>query len=249
MQKRQKFSDAFREFLSIRCTRLEALLHQTKTVMTDAMSIHVQVAAMQQYWLELVAGLDYMEIHQPVMNGKTQCNDSFDFNRLMGTFTLNLDVAEQHMKAGIPVYLVRPTKEFINQIILKAEKPIILRVNETIPKPSFPVIFEGDPSEPKKFDAMHRFIKIFQTYCNPFLFPTASSPPTASSAPSSAVPHSGSSGPIRNMRGKAQASGPLSSKQPLQRKKIHKRHSSFYRSRSSPLSLTRISSKCQRQVC
>ncbi len=27
MQKRQKFSDAFREFLSIRCTRLEALVH------------------------------------------------------------------------------------------------------------------------------------------------------------------------------------------------------------------------------
>ncbi|PBK81620.1 hypothetical protein ARMGADRAFT_1091113 [Armillaria gallica] len=114
------------------------------------MSIHVQVAAMQRYWLELVAGLDYMEIHQPVMNGKTQRDDSFDFNYLMGTFTLNLDIAEQHMKA-----------EFINQIILKAEKPIILSVNETIPEPSFPVIFEGDPSEPKKFDAMHRFMKMF----------------------------------------------------------------------------------------
>ncbi len=122
---------------------LEALVHQTKTVMIDAMSIHIQVAAMQRYWLELVARLDYMEIYQPVMNGKTQHNDSFDFTRLMGTFTLNLDVAKQHMKAGIPVYLVGPTKEFVNQIILKANKPIILNVNNTIPKPLFPVVFEA----------------------------------------------------------------------------------------------------------
>ncbi|KAK0430779.1 uncharacterized protein EV420DRAFT_1657318 [Desarmillaria tabescens] len=110
--------------------------------MTDAMSIRVQVAAMQQYWLELIAGLNYMEIHQPVMNSKAQRNDSFDFNCLMGTFTLNLDVAEQHMKAGIPVYLIQPTEQFINQIILKAKKPIILSVNDTIPKPSFPIVFE-----------------------------------------------------------------------------------------------------------
>lgn len=47
VQKRQKFSEAFQEFLSIRYTCLEALVHRTKTVMTDVMSIHVQVAAMQ----------------------------------------------------------------------------------------------------------------------------------------------------------------------------------------------------------
>ncbi|KAK0463042.1 uncharacterized protein EV420DRAFT_1639133 [Desarmillaria tabescens] len=184
------------------------------------MSIRVQVAAMQWYWLELVAGLDYMEIHQPVMNGKAQHDDTFGFNCLMGTFTLNLDVAEQHMKAGIPVYLVWPTEQFINQIILKAEKPIVLSVNETIPEPSFPIVFEGDPSQPKKFDAMHCFMKIFQTYRNPFLFSTASSSTTVSSAPSCLAPPSGSSGPICDTRGKTRASGPLSSKQPSQRKKI-----------------------------
>ncbi|KAK0429884.1 hypothetical protein EV421DRAFT_1913808 [Armillaria borealis] len=149
------------------------------------MSIRVLVAAMQRYWLELVAGLDYMEIHQLVMNGKTQRNDSLDFTRLMGTFTFNLDIAEQHMKAGIPVYLIRPTEEFTNQIILKAEKPIVISVNDTIPEPSFPIVFEGDPSQAKKFDAMHRFMKIFQTYRNPFLFTTAFSPTT--SAPSKSL--------------------------------------------------------------
>ncbi|KAK0504195.1 hypothetical protein EDD18DRAFT_1345073 [Armillaria luteobubalina] len=122
------------------------------------MSIRVQVAAMQRYWLELVAGVDYMQIHQPVMNGKVQCDETFDFNRLMGVFTLSLDVAEQHMKAGIPVYLIRPIEQFTNQIILKAEQPTVFRVNKTLPQPSFPVVFSGDPSHPKKFDAMHRFM-------------------------------------------------------------------------------------------
>ncbi|PBK63201.1 hypothetical protein ARMSODRAFT_980133 [Armillaria solidipes] len=119
------FSDEFREFLSIRCTRLEALVNRTESVMVDAMSIRVQVTAMQRYWLELVAGLDYMQIHQPVMNGKVQRDETFDFNRLIGVFTLSLDVAEQHMKAGIPVYLVRPIEQFTNQIILKAEQPTV----------------------------------------------------------------------------------------------------------------------------
>ncbi|PBK88794.1 hypothetical protein ARMGADRAFT_1033775 [Armillaria gallica] len=240
VQKRQKFSEAFQEFLSIRYTCLETLVHRTKTVMTDVMSIHMQVAAMQRYWLELVAGLDYMEIHQLVMNGTTQCNNSLDFTCLMGTFTLNLDVAEQHLKAGIPVYLIRPTEEFTNQIILKAEKPIVISVNDTIPEPSFPIVFKGVPSQAKKFDAMHHFMKIFQTYRNPFLFPTTFSPTT--STPSSAIHPSGSGGPIHDMRGKAQASGPLSSKQPSQRKKIRKGHYPFKRSRGSPFLLESLQS-------
>ncbi len=85
-------------------------------------------------------------------------------------------------------------------------------------------------------------MKIFQTYRNPFFFPTMLSPTT--SAPSSAIPPSGSSGPIRNMRGKARASGPLSSKQPSQQnqKKIRKGHYPFNRSRSSPFLLESLQS-------
>ncbi|KAK0477732.1 hypothetical protein EDD18DRAFT_1365299 [Armillaria luteobubalina] len=171
------------------------------------MSICVQVAAMQRYWLELVAGVDYMQIHQPVMNGKVQCNKTFDFNCLMGVFTLSLDVAEQHMKAGIPVYLVRPIEQFTNQIILKAEQPTVFRVNKTLPQPSFPVVFSGDPSHPKKFDAMHCFMRIFHTYHNPFNFPTVSSPPppaipSMSASPSPSVPPSTSGTPVHNQRSK-----------------------------------------------
>ncbi|KAK0186923.1 hypothetical protein F5146DRAFT_1141772 [Armillaria mellea] len=126
--------------------------------MADAMSIRAQVTAMQQYWLELVAGLDYMQIYQLVMNGKVRHNETFDFNRLIGVFTLSLDVAEQHMKAGIPVYLIRPIEQFTNQIILKAEQPTVFNVNKTLPQPSFPVVFSGDPSHPKKFNTMHHFM-------------------------------------------------------------------------------------------
>ncbi|KAK0187158.1 hypothetical protein F5146DRAFT_1004107 [Armillaria mellea] len=177
---------------------------------------------MQRYWLELIAGLDYMQIHQPVMNGKVQCDETFDFNCLIGVFTLSLDVAKQHMKAGIPVYLIRPIKQFTNQIILKAEQPTVFNVNKTLPQPSFPVVFSGDPSHPKKFDAMHRFMQIFHMYRNPFNFSTVSSTPSAipstSACPSPSIPPSTSGAPVCNQRSKTQASGPLG-KGSLQRSK------------------------------
>ncbi|KAK0482793.1 hypothetical protein IW261DRAFT_1562488 [Armillaria novae-zelandiae] len=52
----KRFSEEFNGFLSIRCTHLEALVNRTRSVMMDSMTIRVQVAAMQSYWLELVAG-------------------------------------------------------------------------------------------------------------------------------------------------------------------------------------------------
>ncbi|KAK0481051.1 hypothetical protein EDD18DRAFT_1363279 [Armillaria luteobubalina] len=68
----KQFSEEFDGFLGLRCARLEALVNRTRSVTTDSMSIRVQVAAMQSYWLELVARLDYMDCYQPVMNGKAQ---------------------------------------------------------------------------------------------------------------------------------------------------------------------------------
>ncbi|KAK0221648.1 hypothetical protein IW262DRAFT_1459908 [Armillaria fumosa] len=111
--------------------------------MTDSMTICVQVAAMQSYWLELVAGLDYMEHYQLVMNGKTHRDDTFNSSQLMGTFTINLDIAEQHIRARIPVYLVRPVDQFSNQVILKAEEPVVFPLNTSLPSPPFPVIYKG----------------------------------------------------------------------------------------------------------
>ncbi|KAK0467505.1 hypothetical protein IW261DRAFT_1574018 [Armillaria novae-zelandiae] len=142
------FSEEFNVFLSIWCTCLKALVNRMRSVMMDSMTICVQVAAMQSYWLELVAGLDYMEHYQP----------------LMGTFTVNLDVAEQHIRAGIPVYLIRPVDQFSNQVILKAEEPVVFPLNTSLPSPPFPVIYKGDPSHPQKFYAIHQFLQIFNTY-------------------------------------------------------------------------------------
>ncbi|KAK0505492.1 hypothetical protein EDD18DRAFT_1098846 [Armillaria luteobubalina] len=155
------------------------------------------VAAMQSYWLELVAGLDYMEHYQPVMNGQAQHDNSSDFSYLMGTFTINLDVAEQHIRAGIPVYLVRRIDQFSNQVILEAEMPVDPLLNTSLPSPPFPVVFKGDPSHPQKFHAMHCFMHIFHTFQNPFNFATVSqlavvqaeSAPVASSS-SASIPSS-----------------------------------------------------------
>ncbi|KAK0478072.1 hypothetical protein EDD18DRAFT_1364889 [Armillaria luteobubalina] len=84
-------------------------------------------------------------------------------------------------------------------------------------------MFSGDPSHPKKFDAMHHFMRIFHTYCNPFNFPTVSSPPPPaipliSASPSPSVPPSTSGAPVHNQRSKTRASGPLD-KGSLQRSK------------------------------
>ncbi|KAK0207406.1 hypothetical protein IW262DRAFT_1302751 [Armillaria fumosa] len=176
--------------------------------MMDSMTIRVQVAAMQSYWLELVAGLDYMEHYQPVMNGKTHRDDTFNSSQLMGTFTINLDVAEQHIRAGIPVYLVRSVDQFSNQVILKAEEPVVFPLNTSLPSPPFPVIYKGDPSHPQKFYAMHRFTQIFNTYRNPFNFVTISQSSVVHAERTQAAASSSSSisvatgHPTRNQRGK-----------------------------------------------
>ncbi|KAK0461479.1 hypothetical protein IW261DRAFT_1428575 [Armillaria novae-zelandiae] len=184
-----------------------------------------EVVAMQSYWLELVAGLDYMEHYQPVMNGKTRRDDALNSSQLMGTFTVNLDVAEQHIRAGIPVYLVRPVDQFNNQVILKAEEPVVFPLNTSLSSPPFPVIYKGDPSHPQKFYAMHQFIQIFNTYRNPFNFVTISQPSIAHAERTQAAASSSSSisvatgHPRCNQRGKARALGPLASAQASRKKK------------------------------
>ncbi|KAK0481001.1 hypothetical protein EDD18DRAFT_1363602 [Armillaria luteobubalina] len=218
----KRYSEEFDKFLGIRCARLEALVNRTRSVMADSMAIHVQVAAMQSYWLELVARLDYMEHYQPVMNGQAQQDNSSDFSYLMGTFTINLDVAKQHIRAGIPVYLVHPINQFSNQVILEAEMPVDPLLNTSLPSP-FPVVFKGDPSHPQKFHAMHCFMHIFHTFQNPFNFATVSqlsvvqaeSAPVASSS-SASIP---SSLLVCNERGKARALGPLANGQASRKKK------------------------------
>ncbi|KAK0497934.1 hypothetical protein EDD18DRAFT_1104435 [Armillaria luteobubalina] len=198
----KQFSEEFDGFLGLRC-----------------------VAAMQSYWLELVAGLDYMECYQPVMNGKAQQDDAPNSSHLMGTFTINLDVAEQHIRAGIPMYLVRPMDQFSNQVILKAEKPVVFPLNTSLPSPPFPVVFKGDPSHPQKFHAMHCFTQIFNTYRNPFNFVTVSQSPvvhaehTQPAASGSSSVSATSGHPTHNQRGKGRALGPLASAQASRKKK------------------------------
>ncbi|KAK0481050.1 hypothetical protein EDD18DRAFT_1085524, partial [Armillaria luteobubalina] len=146
-------------------------------------------------------------------------------SHLMGTFTINLDVAEQHIRAGIPVYLVRPIDQFSNQVILKAEKPVVFPLNTSLPSPPFPVIFKGDPSHPQKFHAMHRFMQIFNTYRNPFNFITVSQSPvvhTQAAASGSSSTSATSCHPMHNQRGKGRVLGPLASAQASRKKKNSK---------------------------
>ncbi|KAK0503767.1 hypothetical protein EDD18DRAFT_1099092 [Armillaria luteobubalina] len=163
------------------------------------------VAAMQSYWLELVTGLDYMECYQLVINGKAQQDNAPNSSHLMGTFTINLD--------------------FSNQVILKAEKPVVFPLNTSLPSPPFPVVFKGDPSHPQKFHTMHHFTQIFNTYQNPFNFVTVSQSPVVHAehtqpAASGSLSVSATSGhPTCNQRGKGRVLGPLASAQASRKKK------------------------------
>ncbi|KAK0216359.1 hypothetical protein IW262DRAFT_1464895 [Armillaria fumosa] len=160
----KRFSEEFNGFLGIWCARLKALVNRTRSVMTDSMTIRVQVAAMQSYWLD-------------------------------------------------------------NQVILKAEEPVVFPLNTSLPSPPFPVIYKGDPSHPQKFYAMHRFTQIFNTYRNPFNFVTVSQSSVVhaertQAAASSSLSISVATGHLTcNQRGKARALGPLASAQASQKKK------------------------------
>ncbi|KAK0460354.1 hypothetical protein IW261DRAFT_1577666 [Armillaria novae-zelandiae] len=162
------FSTSFKHLLSIFRTRMECLLQWLSNMTTDPFNIQVMVSTTQRFWLELVTALDYMKVYKPIMDGWAQNNAEHQPDRLMGAFTSDVSTVQFLLRGGIPVYFIRPLSDFDNQVIERVVKLAQPSVDTTRPDPGYPIVFTGDPTDPKKYHAIHTFLCQFQRYMLPF---------------------------------------------------------------------------------
>ncbi|KAF4590588.1 hypothetical protein EYR38_009890 [Pleurotus pulmonarius] len=86
-----------------------ARLENTKATWPD---ILFSVTQTQRHYLELEAFLEYMEVRQLLMNRPEYGEIKRPVGNFVGAFTNKVVVVEEFAKAGVPVWLIRPIKEF-----------------------------------------------------------------------------------------------------------------------------------------
>ncbi|PBK61187.1 hypothetical protein ARMSODRAFT_981734 [Armillaria solidipes] len=204
----------------------QSLLQRLSSVTTDSFNIRVMVATAQRFWLELVGALDYMEIYKPIMDGHAERSLNHRLDRLMGSFTSDISTVQFLIRAGIPVYFVRPLMVFDNQIIERVVELSQPMLTITRPDPVYPVVYTGDPTDAKKYRAIHTCLRQFQCYKLPFSFKAVISTPfeQADSVASTSTVLSPSlpprSGPVRGAKA---ATGRLQKGAPMFRRKKQKK--------------------------
>ncbi|KAK0492544.1 hypothetical protein EDD18DRAFT_1079621 [Armillaria luteobubalina] len=187
-------SSEYQDLLKILRSRMQGVLDRLGHVAADAFTIQVLAATAQRFWLEIVAALDYMDWCKPVMDGIKPLGSAHRSAHRIGTFTWDVGVAQLFFKADIPVYFIRPFDSFTNQVILRAVDLTKSNICSSSPENEFPVVFDGPPSDPKKYVAQHRCLRLFQGYRDPFNFRTIHSVATLISSASAT---SSTIGPIR----------------------------------------------------
>ena len=176
---------------------MQAYLDRLEAIENDVMSLRITMAGLQRVWFDLLAGLDYAEVYQPIMNGEARDIDAMP--RVMGAYTTELHVVEMFMSTPIPIFFIRPLTSFSNQIILRAVE-LVKPPSQIFPSPRLSVVYSGPPTSTEKIDAMLKFLATFLTYKDPFKTEPSSHGSQGSRKPSS--------GPTRSKKTKADRSKP-----------------------------------------
>ncbi|PBK68260.1 hypothetical protein ARMSODRAFT_1019840 [Armillaria solidipes] len=147
-------------------------------------------------WENIIAALDYMDWVKPVMDGIKPLDPARKAEHCIGMFTWDIGAAQLFFIAQIPVFFIRPWESFSNQVVLHVVELSPTGTCTAPPARPFPIVFDGPPSDPKKYVAQHRCLRLFQGYRDPFNFHTI--PSSAAAAPSSSVlpPSSSRTGPV-----------------------------------------------------
>ncbi|KAK0218994.1 hypothetical protein IW262DRAFT_1462616 [Armillaria fumosa] len=165
-------SSEYQDLLKILCSRIQGVLDCLGHVAADTFTVQVLAATAQRFWLEIVAALDYMDWCKPVMNSIKPLDSAHKSTHHIGTFTWDIGVVQLFFKADILVYFICPFDSFANQVILRAVDLTKSNICSSSPENEFPVVFNGPPSDPKKYVAQHQCLRLFQGYRDPFNFCT-----------------------------------------------------------------------------
>ena len=179
---------------------IQQVLDQLLSVQMSFRHIEFVVRDLQRVWLHVWAVLDYMEIYKPRMDGHAV--PGAGVADTVGTFTTSIRVAQDMFLAGLPCWLIRPSKTFSEEKIYAIGQ--IFHPKEYIVldphKFNYPVIFKGVATDDQKYRAIEIFARNFlcsqdpfAMSCTPSSLAGASQPSTSSTpavASSSATQHS-----------------------------------------------------------
>jgi hypothetical protein len=157
-------------------------------------------AEIQRYMLEYSAGYRYLTIYKPRM---LNLPASTSVEHLVGAFVFNLADADNFVRAGIPVWLVRPAAlagtvrvQKLVGLIEPRDKLCLVDAYDT-----YPVCYEGSPVNMDRYKVFARYSATFLSYQNPFHHSEASTALTSvvrvfapQPSPQQAGPRPGSSG-------------------------------------------------------
>ena len=146
------------------CLRLGSL----KTTYSE---MRFGVTEFQRYYLEVLGVLDYLEIYKPRMDGEKPPAEMVA--NCVGAFTNIPCVAQDFHTAGIPIWLIRPTKIWetpVNCNILNLVTPInpadVLCISQhDLP---FLPIFHDLATDPDKHNAIHINTRTLLAFKDPF---------------------------------------------------------------------------------
>lgn len=156
---------AFGRFISLPMT-----FQQLQFTWTDVQRLH----------LEVCGAIDYMLDFHPRMTGVKE--PATKLAQVMGAFTYEALIAQELMRAGIPVWFVQPFEKVLAAnvaSITDARRPADFLVLEDA-SPAFDDIFLGMPDDPKRYVEMSAYPR--QTYLLPD--PFASEPRQPAAIPS-----------------------------------------------------------------
>src|SRR6266446_2493685 len=125
-------------------------------------------AEIQRYMLEYSAAYRYLTIYKPrmlnVLPPSTAVED------LVGTFVFNLADADNHVRAGIPVWLIRSAAlagtvrvEKLVELIEPRDQLCLEDVYDT-----YPVFYDGPLVNTDMYNTFARYSASFLSYSNPF---------------------------------------------------------------------------------
>lgn len=160
-----------------------------ETLPMSPRQVFMNVSYLQRCSLELLAALDYLELFRPRMRGIRPAARMVGLR--MGVFTYDPVVVQDFMRAGLPVWFIRPYNVLHTAIINTV-------VNVRLPgdylcledaNPPFKTFFVDRADHPKRSFAFHSYLRSFFSYPNPFDVAdetsTSDNPPTSTTAQAS----------------------------------------------------------------
>ncbi|KDQ55339.1 hypothetical protein JAAARDRAFT_48729 [Jaapia argillacea MUCL 33604] len=157
---------------AILCVAMKHSFVRLQNLATSRRGLMMAVTEFQHYYLEIVGGLDYMEIYRPVMDGLAPPTPTLA--SVIGAFTFEPSVAQWCFAAGIPIWLIRPRSSLLPSTVLCTRVELtppndLLEWQDWSLEP-LPIIFTGYAGSDYKIGQIHKFSRVLP-FPNPFSLP------------------------------------------------------------------------------